>query len=99
MITFRLAQYEANKMESYDQIQGFEYWDTKAWETFVKEHALPLHESASKLLGLREFLIGMAGGGEETLSEVKKKEDLLLVPYVCTSYQRKLRYNVAFCIS
>lgn len=64
-------------MESYDQIQGFEYWDTKAWKTFVKEHALPLHESASKLLGLREFLIGMAGGGEETLSEVKKKEDLL----------------------
>ncbi len=64
-------------MESYDQIQGFEYWDTKAWKTSVKEHTLPLHESASKLLGLRELLIGMARGGEETLSEVVKKEDLL----------------------
>lgn len=78
MITFKLAQYEADIMESYDQIQGFEYWNIEAWKNLVKEHVLPLHESVSKLLGLRELLVSIVGAGETTLSEVEKKEKDLL---------------------
>lgn len=65
-------------MESYDQIEGFEYWNVEAWRDFVREYILPLHESASKLLGLRELLISIKGTEETTLSKVEKKEKALL---------------------
>lgn len=109
MITFKLAQYEADIMESYDQIQGFEYWNIEAWKNFVREHVLPLHESASKLLGLRELLTSIVGAGETTLSEVEKKEKNLL-PFILggikedgeykdKSFAKLIRLTLGVCVN
>ena len=44
-------------MSSYEQIEGFEYWNKEAWKKFVNEYVLPLHILSSKLLKLREEII------------------------------------------
>ncbi|NHV98181.1 MAG: hypothetical protein HA496_00880 [Thaumarchaeota archaeon] len=49
-------------MSSYEQIEGFEYWNKGAWEKFVKDHILPLHISSSKLLKLREEILSRTEG-------------------------------------
>jgi len=44
-------------MSSYEQIEGFEYWNKEAWKKFVNDYILPLYISSSKLLKLREEII------------------------------------------
>ncbi len=66
-------------MQGYDQIQGFEYWNPEAWKNFVKDYVLPLHNSISKLLKLRDFILTMVGTSEKvTLSEVERKQSNIL---------------------
>ncbi len=66
-------------MQGYDQIQGFEYWNTEAWKNFVKDYVLPLHNSTSKLLRLRDFILTIVGTSEKvTLSEVERKQSNIL---------------------
>ncbi|MEM3873105.1 MAG: hypothetical protein QXE05_11160 [Nitrososphaeria archaeon] len=66
-------------MSSYDQIQGFEYWNTEAWTEFIKDHVLPLHDSTSKLLKLRDFILTIVGtSGKVTLSEVERRRNDIL---------------------
>jgi hypothetical protein len=44
-------------MSSYEQIEGFEYWNKESWKKFVNDYVLPLHTTSSKLLKLREEII------------------------------------------
>jgi len=62
-------------MQSYDQIKGFEYWSVEGWKGFIEEYIVPLHNSISKLLELRDFLYPMIG---ITLSEVERKRSDVL---------------------
>jgi len=49
-------------MSSYEQIEGFEYWNKEAWKKFVNDYVLPLHTLSSKLLKLREEIISRTEG-------------------------------------
>jgi len=60
-------------MSSYEQIEGFEYWNKESWKKFVNEYVLPLHILSSKLLKLREEIILRTQG--KKLSNLE--EDLL----------------------
>jgi hypothetical protein len=66
-------------MQSYDEIQGFEYWNIEAWKDFIKNYIMPLHNLTSKLLKLRDFILTIVGtNGKITLSEVeRKRRDIL----------------------
>jgi len=66
-------------MQSYDEIQDFEYWNIEAWRSFIKNHILPLHNSASKLLKLRDFILTIVEtSSKATLSEVERKRSDIL---------------------
>jgi len=66
-------------MQSYDQIHGFEYWNIEAWKDLVKDHILPLYESTSKLLKLRDTILTIVGTNSKiTLTEVEKKRGDIL---------------------
>jgi hypothetical protein len=66
-------------MQSYDEIQGFEYWDTEAWKHFVESNILPLHHLTSTLLKLRNFILKIIEkSGRVTLSEVVRERSELL---------------------
>ena len=66
-------------MRSYDNIEGFEYWNIESWKIFIEENIAPLNQAVSKLLSIREYIrevVSTEGG--ITLSEVEaKSEDLL----------------------
>ena len=49
-------------MSSYEQIEGFEYWNKEAWKKFVNDYVLPIHTLSSKLLKLREEIISRTEG-------------------------------------
>jgi hypothetical protein len=57
-------------MSSYDQIEGFEYWNKEAWKNFVKDYILPLYVSSKKLLMLGQHLSRTVG---KTLSAIEKE--------------------------
>jgi len=66
-------------MQTYDQIEGFEYWNIDAWRKFIKESIIPLHTATSKLIKLRDYILSIIGtDGKTTLSEVeKRRRDLI----------------------
>ena len=43
-------------MESYDEIEGFDYTDENEWKNWIREKFLPLHKQLSIILKLRESL-------------------------------------------
>jgi len=49
-------------VSSYDQIEGFEYWDKEAWKKFVKDYLLPIHTLTETLLELRKEIIVKTSG-------------------------------------
>jgi len=49
-------------MSSYEQIEGFEYWNKEAWKKFVNDYVLPIHTLSSKLLKLREEIVSRTEG-------------------------------------
>jgi len=57
-------------MSSYDQIEGFEYWNKEAWKNFVKDYILPLYVSSTKLFMLGQHLSRTVG---KTLSAIEKE--------------------------
>jgi hypothetical protein len=66
-------------MQSYDEVEGFEYWNIEAWRGFIKGHILPLHNLTSRLLKLRGFILMIVGtSGKTTLSEVERKRSDIL---------------------
>jgi hypothetical protein len=66
-------------MQSYNEIQGFEYWNTEAWKHFIENHILPLHHLTSTLLNLRNFILKIIEkSGGATLSEVVRERSELL---------------------
>jgi hypothetical protein len=66
-------------MQNYDSIEGFEYWDIDAWKNFIKENILSLHNSVSKLLRLRDFMLTIIGAdGVATLSELERRRSDIL---------------------
>jgi len=66
-------------MQSYDQVEGFEYWKVEAWKNFIKESIVPLYASTSKLLKLRDYILSIVGTeGKTTLSEVENRRDDLI---------------------
>jgi len=56
---------------AYDQIQGFEYWNTEKWKSFIEENVSPLYEATSRFIKFREFLTTVSSG--KLLSEVNKE--------------------------
>jgi len=56
-------------VSSYDQIEGFEYWDKEAWKKFVNDHLLPIQTLTETLLELREEIISKTSG--RTLSDLE----------------------------
>ena len=56
-------------MSSYDQIEGFEYWDKEAWKKFVNDHLLPIQTLTETLLELRKEIISKTS--ERTLSDLE----------------------------
>ena len=56
-------------MSSYDQIEGFEYWDKEAWKKFVKDQLLPIQTLTETLLELRKEIISKTSG--RTLSDLE----------------------------
>lgn len=66
-------------MQSYDDIEGFEYWNIEAWKRFIQQNIVPLHQAASQLLNLREYTAEVLGSeGGMSLSEVEEKSRYLL---------------------
>ena len=66
-------------MQSYDQVEGFEYWNVEAWKKFIKESIVPLYASTSKLLKLRDYILSIVGTeGKTTLSEVENRRSDLI---------------------
>mgnify|MGYP000333040422 CR=1 FL=1 len=66
-------------MQSYDQVEGFEYWNVEAWKKFIKESIVPLYASTSKLLKLRDYILSIVGTeGKTTLSEVENRRGDLI---------------------
>jgi hypothetical protein len=65
-------------MQSYNEIEGFEYWNIEAWKKFVKDYILPLHYNATKLLKFRDFIIAFVENDKTTLSTVKEKKSEFL---------------------
>jgi hypothetical protein len=53
---------EKTRMSSYEQIEGFEYWNKEAWKEFVKDYILPIHTLSNKLLKLREEILSKTEG-------------------------------------
>ena len=43
-------------MKTYDNVVGFDYTNKEEWSNFVKEQILPLSDSISKILKLKEYL-------------------------------------------
>lgn len=61
-------------MQSYDDIERFEYWNIEAWRRFIQQNIVPLHQAASNLLSLKEYITDVLGSnGGMTLSEVEEK--------------------------
>jgi hypothetical protein len=61
-------------MQSYDIIEGFEYWNPEAWRKFIKDYIIPLRNSAVILLKLKDHILKTAGIGDKTtLSEIEKR--------------------------
>ena len=66
-------------MQSYDQVEGFEYWNVEAWKNFIKESIVPLYASTSKLLKLRHYILSIVGTeGKITLSKVENRRSDLI---------------------
>lgn len=69
-------------MQSYDNIEGFEYWNIEAWKIFIQDNIAPLSQAVSVLLSVSEYIaeiIGQEGG--RTLSEIEEKSADIL-PYI-----------------
>ncbi len=67
-------------MRGYDNIEGFEYWNTGAWKEFIKENVAPLNQATTKLLSVRGRITEvLSSKGDKTLSEVKEKSEDVLV--------------------
>jgi len=49
-------------MKTYDEVVGFDYTNAEEWRSFIKNQILPLYESISKIVKLRESI-------EELLSD------------------------------
>jgi hypothetical protein len=68
-----------NIMQSYDEIEGFEYWNTEAWRKLIKDYILPLRNSAATLLKLRDFILKIVeASSKATLSEIEKRRSDIL---------------------
>jgi len=66
-------------MQSYDIIEGFEYWNPEAWRKFIKDYIIPLRNSAVILLKLKDHILKTAGIGDKTtLSEIEKRRSDIL---------------------
>jgi hypothetical protein len=66
-------------MQSYDIIEGFEYWNPEAWKKFIKDYIIPLRNSAVTLLKLKDHILKTAGIGDKTtLSEIEKRRSDIL---------------------
>jgi len=66
-------------MQTYDQIEGFEYWNIDAWKKFIEGSVAPLFTSTSKLLKLREYILSIVGiDGKTTLSEIESRKRELI---------------------
>jgi hypothetical protein len=68
-----------SNMQSYDIIEGFEYWNPEAWKKFIKDYIIPLRNSAVTLLKLKDHILKTAGIGDKTtLSEIEKRRGDIL---------------------
>lgn len=69
-------------MQSYDNIEGFEYWNTEAWKMFIQDNIVPLSQAVSILLSVREYIAEIVGqDGGSTLSEIEEKSADIL-PFI-----------------
>lgn len=70
----------SQKVENYDSIQGFEYWNPEAWKHYVTQIVAPIDELTAKLLGLREYVSRAVGTeGKVSVADIEKIDKDLLV--------------------
>jgi len=68
-----------SNMQSYDIIEGFEYWNPEAWKKFIKDYIIPLRNSAVTFLKLKDHILNTAGISDKTtLSEIEKRRGDIL---------------------
>jgi len=68
-----------SNMQSYDIIEGFEYWNPEAWKKFIKDYIIPLRNSAVTFLKLKDHILKTAEIGDKTtLSEIEKRRGDIL---------------------
>jgi hypothetical protein len=68
-----------SNMQSYDIIEGFEYWNSEAWKKFIKDYIIPLRNSAVTFLKLKDHILKTAEIGDKTtLSEIEKRRSDIL---------------------
>jgi hypothetical protein len=80
-------------MQSYDIIEGFEYWNPEAWKKFIKDYIIPLRNSAVTLLKLKYHILETAGIGDKTtLSEIEKRRSDIL-PFLLGGIKEEGEYT------
>jgi len=81
-----------NIMQNYDEIQGFEYWNIEAWKDFIKNYIIPLYNSSSKLLKLRNFVLINTERKDITLTEIEKRQKQC-IPFLLGGIEKNGEYK------